>query len=742
MTTDATDPGAVGRRGVGAGIPVLVAGVATFALELLGPRRLAPDVGTSLTVMTVSIAVVLGGAALGAAAAGRLGDGGHGRRTEGLALVLAALGIGLGVLLAHPAIEALAPEGSPATRALVGALALLLVPGVALGAVPILAARRAVAARPGEPGVLGRLSALGTTGGCLGLWLVAEGLLPRTGVTAALAGLAVALALVGVVLLARARTRPPDEPTRPDLARQPASANPVRLLGPALAAGFVGFAILSLEVTAVRRVAARVGSSLEAWTAVLSVVLVATAAGAARARDVAEAARRPSTAGTLALGSLPLLALLDGRVLDAVLGLEFLAPTARVFLAAALAYGPALVALGAVAPRLSRVATSGVEAVGGRLAVVSVAGTAGALLGTLATAPLLLPLVRTEGALAVVGLAAAAATALARPAPRGLAFLVVLPPLAILGLAVARPEAIRSHASTGRDTPTDRTVFDEDGPYARVRVVSYDDPEREGGRLLRLAIDARVQGTFAPADDVVARSPYIGVAAAVVDRAIEGVAAPRLLVLGGGAYLLPRTFLAAHPDGRVAAVELDPAVVRAARACFGLVDDPRLELVEADARTALSNDPRLAGRYDAVFLDAFGDVSIPWTLATVEFARETRRHLVPGGVFVANVIDAFEPGRLVAALRATWLEAFAHVDVFGATRADGRLVNFVLVASDTPRRWGGLARASEDGPVACERYGPDELDALARRTGARPLVDDFAPVEHLVRETVARTLGR
>ena len=44
--------------------------------------------------------------------------------------------------------------------------------------------------------------------------------------------------------------------------------------------------------------------------------------------------------------------------------------------------------------------------------------------------------------------------------------------------------------------------------------------------------------------------------------------------------------------------------------------------------------------------------------------------------------------------------------------------------------------------MPCVRYPTDELDALARRVGPRPLRDDFAPVEDLVRELVERTLGR
>lgn len=753
MTSVAPRPAEAAARG-GAGLAVFVAGGATFALELLGPRRLAPAVGTSLPVMTISIAVVLALSALGALVAGRLADRGHGARAEGLALVLAALGVGLGLAVARPAIDALAPTSSPTVRALVGALALLGLPSAALGAVPLLAARRAVAARSAPAGVLGRLSALGTLGGLGGLWLAAEGIVPRVAVSSALCGLAAGLAILGLWFAIRGRRgSPPEEAAAPDAGtarteapaparvRGAAPAERVSVGGPALGAALVGFAILALEVTAVRRVAARVGSSLEAWTAVLSVVLVATALGAAIARDGARAATRRPRGATLLSGSLALLAFLDGRALDASLALPAAGPTTRVFLGALVAYGPAFVALGAVAPRLSRVATNGVEAVGGRLAIVSVAGTTGALAGAVGTAPVLLPLLRTEGALALAGLAAAAAAALSAPRARRLATLAALPPLVALGLALVRPDVLRTPAPTGRDTPTDRVVFDEDGPYARVRVVAYDAPDRDE-RLLRLAIDARVHGTFAPDDPTVPRSPYVGVAAAIVDRATEGVAAPRLLVLGGGACLLPKAFLAAHPDGRVTVVELDPTVLRAARARFDLRDDARVTVVEADARTALSLDPRVAAPAHAVFLDAFGDVSIPWTLATVEFAREAKRRLTPDGVLVANVIDSYATGRLLAALRATWLEAFARVDVLVASRDDLRIRNFLVVASDAPRTWDGLARASEDGPVPCVRYPTDELDALARRVGPRPLRDDFAPVEDLVRELVERTLGR
>ena len=323
--------------------------------------------------------------------------------------------------------------------------------------------------------------------------------------------------------------------------------------------------------------------------------------------------------------------------------------------------------------------------------------------------------------------------------------LSLAPALVAAGVIALSPATLRSRLPTGTGGRSGAVRFDVDGPYARVGVVDVpDEPGSstagEGAR--RLSIDARIHGVIVPAHALPARSPYIALANAVVERIVEGVPAPSLLVLGGGAYAEPRAFLEVHPRGSADVVELDPAVTAAARATLGLAEDPRMDLVEGDARAVLALDARLAPAYDVVFVDAFGDVSIPWTLTTVEFAREAKGRLRPRGALVVNAIDAMVPGRLVAALRATLRAVFAHVEVVGYMRDDARLVNFVFVASDVEHTLGDLVRDTPDGPVPVVRYGRRELDALERRVGAVVLSDDFAPVEHLVADNVARTMGR
>ena len=44
--------------------------------------------------------------------------------------------------------------------------------------------------------------------------------------------------------------------------------------------------------------------------------------------------------------------------------------------------------------------------------------------------------------------------------------------------------------------------------------------------------------------------------------------------------------------------------------------------------------------------DAFGDLAVPWHLATREMAAEVRRVVRPGGIYVQNVID-YPPLRFI-----------------------------------------------------------------------------------------------
>jgi spermidine synthase len=133
-----------------------------------------------------------------------------------------------------------------------------------------------------------------------------------------------------------------------------------------------------------------------------------------------------------------------------------------------------------------------------------------------------------------------------------------------------------------------------------------------------------------------------------------------------------------------------------------------------DARVLLRRER--ADSADAVVGDAFGGRSIPWHLATAEFARDVRRVLRPDGVYLLNVIDRGDLS-LARAEAATLLEVFANV---------------TLVARDGPAP-GNLVLLASDAPLP--RFAPAEArlyDAERFARGADVLTDDHAPADQLL----------
>jgi spermidine synthase len=160
-----------------------------------------------------------------------------------------------------------------------------------------------------------------------------------------------------------------------------------------------------------------------------------------------------------------------------------------------------------------------------------------------------------------------------------------------------------------------------------------------------------------------------------------------------------------------------------------LTESDRLRVRVADARVGLA-DERPAAR-DLVVGDAFGGLSVPWQLTTVEALDLVDRALTGGGVYVANLID-HPPLGFVRAELATLRAVFDHVLLLAPAPVlageDGG--NVVAVASQEPLPDGAIAAALHDHDLTWQlAAGP----RLAEFVGdADVLTDDHAPVDQLL----------
>lgn len=110
----------------------------------------------------------------------------------------------------------------------------------------------------------------------------------------------------------------------------------------------------------------------------------------------------------------------------------------------------------------------------------------------------------------------------------------------------------------------------------------------------------------------------------------------RILMIGLGGGVVPRTLQKLLPDAEIDVVEIDPAVIRVAGSHFEFRPGPRMHVHEADGRVFVKRQLSVGVKYDLVLLDAYEDEYIPEHLLTVEFLREVAGLLAPQGAVVAN----------------------------------------------------------------------------------------------------------
>ena len=365
---------------------------------------------------------------------------------------------------------------------------------------------------------------------------------------------------------------------------------------------------------------------------------------------------------------------------------------------------PAATVLSAVTPVVVKLELGDLAASGTVVGRLSGWATAGALAGTFATGFVLVPLLPVRATVIGVGallvLAGLAVGLLFRALPGGTALAVAGRRGAArrgrrrVGLALRRPRASTS-ARTSSPTRTGRRAARSCSTTCATRTSTSDDPRHLEFAYTRWMGDA-IDALRPPGDPLDA------------------------VFVGGGGFTLPRYLAATRPGSRSRVLEVDRQLVDLARAELGLRTGPDLRVEVGDARVTLRGEPGASA--DLVVGDAFGGRSVPWHLATREFAADVRRVLRPDGIYLLNVID-FGDLDLVRAEAATLLDVFADVRLVARPGPAGG--NLVLIASPRPL----------PAPVASRSRGARTLDraAVARFAGdAAVLTDDDAPADQLL----------
>lgn len=786
-------------------------GMSGLVYQVIWVRELVLVFGATTFAVSTVLTAFMGGLALGSYY--------FGRRSETVARPLRLYGlleIGIGVYgLAVPLIFATLPL---VYHSLLGRLQLpffslsivrfvfatlvLIVPTALMGAtLPVLASFYSRdAARIGFR--VGSLYALNTFGAVLGAGATGFVLIPTLGMntaTATAASINILLGLVALAISRKAEAAPLINATL-DLADGPVGHKRARSsesgIGPrqvsVVVAGFAvsGFVALAYEVIWSRVLALIIGSSVYAFSIMLTTFLIGLAAGATLASRLADRIRRPvlmfgiieagvgitSLIGAYLFNDLPYVFVQLYRWVDSTaFGLLLFAR----FLIAALVMIIPTFLLGALFPLVVRIVSNGKQArtTGRTVGDAYAANTIGAIAGSFASGFVLIPWLGLLGSMrlcvalnfAVAGVAfVVSGNGLKKPrrrlatntaAPLGVAVSALLILVVVLIEPPWDPEVMSSAVYRYAPSLTDKsrqdlfdflkrgqgeTLFYKEGITATVAV-----QRQSGGRVLKVngKPEASTAGDM-PTQILIGALPLL-----VRDRTDDVL----LIGLGSGVTL---GSVEQFPVKRVTCVELEPAVIEASRQFEDVnnhpLDDPRLRMVSNDGRNFIYTTDQ---KFDVIV----SEPSNPWVtgvanLFTLEYFKRGAERLKDDGLF-SQWLQIYEMApEDVRTLIATFRAAFPQVYLFRGAEGDlmllgsksERRVSLAVLQShfDEPKVGADLKRINTTRPsdiVSRFYLGPAEVTTLS--AGATLNTDDNALIEFnaprrvgTAEETVARNV--
>jgi spermidine synthase len=451
--------------------------------------------------------------------------------------------------------------------------------------------------------------------------------------------------------------------------------------------GFLGYIVLTamvcgalvmvIEVLGSRVIGPFYGVSLFVWTSLITVTLVALAAGYVAGGLLADRREDPAglywiilAAGVAAL-AIPYLRL------PVLLACQSLGLRGGAFASALFLFGPALFLLGCVSPCIVKIAAKEMRNIGRTVGLLYAVSTFGSFLGTVCTGFLLIAWFGVSRIFTVVGLLlialAAAYFLLFRKRPLFLLLLLIAIPLCLPGRDPVRAKKLADGTRVTR-------VHGEESFYGSIRVVDHG---RAGGTVRALMIDGLTQGRMELGSRLpISRYIYF---MEFLPYALHP-AGKSCLVIGLGAGLVPTWY--EQRGIRTDVVEIDPRVAAAARDYFGFRTYG--ELFIADARYHLNHSGR---RYDYVVLDVFNGDTTPGHVLSLEALRLVRRAMTGDGILAVNLIGSLKKETfMTASIIRTLREVFATVEIYP------------VFAQEEGEEWGNLAVIAHDGPP--RRFDP------------------------------------
>ena len=379
-----------------------------------------------------------------------------------------------------------------------------------------------------------------------------------------------------------------------------------------------GFALMAYELVAARLLAPTIGSSIYVWTSVIGVIIAALSLGYWLGGKLADARQKQMDVVILAFLSALFV------VITMLTYTPFLGWVVETFndvrlqgvFASLMLFAPASFLLGMKSPYLAKLNIKTLETAGESVANLSALNSIGGILGTFITGFFFFGYLGSNETLIIVVVILLASSWLLIPKQFVVKRIIVCAVLILLSL-LPTPTAANSVARI--DTPS--------AHYDVSKFEVYDRPIN-GLTTGPGGIQSAVYTDTEESELVFWYTQYAG-------AVLEHYAPERILILGGGAFTLPAYLADALPDSTIDVVEIDPELENISKEYFNYEDRNNVNLIFSDARSFVNTADQ---KYDAIFVDVYGDAYVPFSVLTAEYGERINQLLKPDGMVVINAI--------------------------------------------------------------------------------------------------------
>lgn len=464
------------------------------------------------------------------------------------------------------------------------------------------------------------------------------------------------------------------------------------------AAFVTGFSLLAYELAAARILAPSIGSSTYVWTSVIGVIIAALSLGYAAGGLLADRRDKRSDITFLLLiaGGGVLSTLVFSDPILEIVGDHIGDPRLEGMVVATLLFSFTSFILGTISPYLAKLRVVSLEVTGQSVALLSAANAIGGIIGTFSVGFIFFGYIGSKETLAFTA-------ALLVLCSFGFTPYKQLPRytgMGLSGMLLLTLLFTRSPLSIAQGE-----VADINTPSARYRVIDT----LYGGkpvRVLATGPQAAQSGIYRDGSDELVFFYTRQMAALVAQTPKKD----RILILGGGAYTLPRYLGYKYPGSQIDVVEIDSKLAGIAKQYFHYRDQPNVHIYAEDARAYLNT---VRTKYDLILVDVYSDASIPFSVTTREYAAKLQDNLQPTGKILANVIGSDTPAcrPLLSAIHASYAQSFYYYQLYPETSDLRMYQNIIFMYSNQPL------------------HDPKAVPADLR--GGMVLTDNYAPVERL-----------